>query len=92
MKLLSDQGVKGFIIQYNQDAYEPLDNETNKLIPLLRQASEENLNLIVDLEAGTSNQWFNLSEMNTMYKDFYVWKAGKIGSDGVQNPPNNWVS
>lgn len=91
LKALNERGIKGFIVTYAEDAYKTIDNQTNKLIPLLKQAKAAGLNVIVDLEAGTSSVWLDESHTEPKYKDYYIWKEPKRSSDGLPNPPNNWV-
>jgi alpha-glucosidase len=80
---------------YNvQDEY----GTTADLEELFLKAKEKNLKVILDFvpnHSSNEHNWFVESENgNETYKDYYVWHAGKPGTDvdGRLDVPNNWVS
>jgi len=55
------------------------------------------IKLIMDLVANhTSDEhwWFkeSRSSRDNPYRDYYVWRDGKVAEDGTKLPPNNWES
>ena len=64
---------------------------------MLARAHELGIKIIMDLVANhTSDEhwWFKESRSgrDNPYRDFYVWKDGKVADDGTKLPPNNWES
>lgn len=64
---------------------------------LLAGIHQRGMKLIMDLVANhTSDEhvWFEESRTskNSDKRDYYIWKPGVEGPDGVMHPPNNWGS
>lgn len=64
---------------------------------MLATAHGLGIKIVMDLVANhTSDEhwWFEESRKsrNNPYRDFYVWRDGKVGPDGQKLPPNNWES
>ena len=64
---------------------------------MLETAHGLGIKLIMDLVANhTSDEhwWFKESRKSrdNPYRDYYVWKDGKVAEDGTKLPPNNWES
>jgi solute carrier family 3 protein 2 len=90
---LKELGVTGVIIQWPEDAYTSFD-QNHEFVKTIKHYKDPEVNVIVELEPGTSKIWFNESEsQNSEFGDYYIWKQPKIvnNADGPQ-PPNNWVT
>lgn len=64
---------------------------------LLQEAKNRGLDLVMDLVANhTSDQhpWFQeaLKSKDSPYRDYYIFKEGRVGKKGELLPPNNWLS
>jgi oligo-1,6-glucosidase len=64
---------------------------------MLETAHGLGIKLIMDLVANhTSDEhwWFKESRKSreNPYRDYYVWRDGKVGENGEKLPPNNWES
>lgn len=64
---------------------------------MLEKAHSLGIKLIMDLVANhTSDEhwWFkeSRSSRSNPYRDYYVWRDGKVAEDGTKLPPNNWES
>ena len=64
---------------------------------MLDRAHGLGIKIIMDLVANhTSDEhwWFKESRKSrdNPYRDYYVWKDGKLAADGTKLPPNNWES
>lgn len=64
---------------------------------LLAEIHARGMKLIMDLVANhTSDEhaWFeqSRSSKDNPKRDYYIWKPGVEGADGVMQPPNNWGS
>ncbi len=64
---------------------------------MLETAHGLGIKLIMDLVANhTSDEhwWFKESRKSrdNPYRDYYVWRDGKVAKDGTKLPPNNWES
>lgn len=64
---------------------------------MLETAHGLGIKIIMDLVANhTSDEhwWFKESRKSrdNPYRDYYVWKDGKVAEDGTKLPPNNWES
>ncbi|RZF46930.1 hypothetical protein LSTR_LSTR013242 [Laodelphax striatellus] len=68
----------------------------NDFKELMKSVREKGLRILMDFVPNhTSNEheWFKRSIRNeTPYKDYYIWKNGRIQPDGTELPPNNWLS
>jgi oligo-1,6-glucosidase len=55
---------------------------------------KRDMKLVMDLVINhTSDQhkWFVESKKGEgEFKDYYIWKKGIVGDDGVRREPNNW--
>jgi glycosidase len=40
------------------------------------------------------HEWFKASKSGreNEYRDWYMWKKGKIDENGKRHPPNNWAA
>ena len=64
---------------------------------MLAGIKQRHMRLIIDLVANhTSDEhrWFveSRSSKDNPYRNFYIWKPGKMGPDGKEGPPNNYGS
>ena len=64
---------------------------------LIAELKKRGMKLVMDLVANhTSDQhaWFQDSQsaLDAPKRDWYIWRRGKIDSQGRRQPPNNWVS
>ena len=64
---------------------------------MLERAHSLGIKIVMDLVANhTSDEhwWFEESRKSreSPYRDYYVWRDGKVGPDGEKLPPNNWES
>ena len=64
---------------------------------MLATAHSLGIKIVMDLVANhTSDEhaWFieSRKSKDNPYRDFYIWRDGKVGKDGEKLPPNNWES
>ncbi|NCO10444.1 alpha-glucosidase [Candidatus Saccharibacteria bacterium] len=63
---------------------------------LINEAKIRGIRLIIDLVVNhTSDQheWFQKARDPTSpYRDYYIWRKGKVSLTGREKPPNNWTS
>ena len=64
---------------------------------MLETAHSLGIKIVMDLVANhTSDEhwWFEESRKSkdNPYRDYYVWRDGKVGENGEKLPPNNWES
>jgi oligo-1,6-glucosidase len=64
---------------------------------MLAGIKQRHMRLIIDLVANhTSDEhhWFveSRKSKDNPYRDYYIWRPGKIGPDGKMEPPNNYPS
>ncbi len=64
---------------------------------MLAAIKERRMRLIIDLvvnHTSDEHHWFEESRKsrNNPYRDFYIWRDGKVGADGAVQPPNNYPS
>ncbi|XP_076249708.1 alpha-glucosidase [Calliopsis andreniformis] len=63
---------------------------------LVSLAHDMDLKVVVDFvpnHSSDQHDWFKLSLLNAEpYKDYYVWRKGRVLENGTIVPPNNWVS
>jgi oligo-1,6-glucosidase len=64
---------------------------------MLAGIKQRHMRLIIDLVANhTSDEhkWFveSSKSKDNPYRDFYIWRPGKVGPDGKMQPPNNYPS
>lgn len=64
---------------------------------LISEASRRDIKIIIDLvlnHTSDQHEWFKESRKSkdSLKRDWYIWKEGKIDEDGNEIPPNNWVS
>ncbi|XP_063908317.1 amino acid transporter heavy chain SLC3A1 [Zophobas morio] len=90
---LKDLSVTGVIVSWPDDAYIDFD-ETHDFIKSLKKYKDEDINVIMEVEAGYSHVWFNKSEYkDPEFSNYYIWQPPKDMSNGEgPHPPNNWVS
>ncbi|RZC39205.1 neutral and basic amino acid transport protein rBAT [Asbolus verrucosus] len=90
---LKDEGVTGVILSWPEDAYINFD-ETHDFIKSLNKYKDQDLNVIIELEPGSSEVWFNKSEnKDAEFNDYYIWMKDKgVNTDGSRIPPNNWLT
>lgn len=90
---LKDLDVTGVIISWPEDAYSDFD-ENHVFVKSFKRFTDKNINVIIELEPGSSWSWFNKSEAReTLFNDFYIWQQPKEASNGGDpTPPNNWVN
>ncbi|MDO7867705.1 glycoside hydrolase family 13 protein [Nocardioides jiangxiensis] len=79
-------------------AVDPLFGQLADADDLLARAHELGLRVIVDLVPNhTSSQhpWFQAALAagpGSSERERYLFRAGRVGPDGVEQPPNNWMS
>uniref|UniRef100_A0AAR5QK63 alpha-glucosidase n=1 Tax=Dendroctonus ponderosae TaxID=77166 RepID=A0AAR5QK63_DENPD len=88
-----DDNIRGAIVQWNADAYEPLENNPQGLA-LIATATKYGADVIVQVEPAISNVWFEKSEKSDPeFDNYYIWRNGNMQTtDSSVSPPNNWVS
>jgi len=64
---------------------------------LLTGVKQRHMRLIIDLVANHTSdehQWFveSRKSKDNPYRDYYIWRPGKVGADGKLEPPNNYPS
>ncbi|MDE3106277.1 MAG: alpha-glucosidase [Acidobacteriota bacterium] len=64
---------------------------------LLAGIKARHMKLIIDLvvnHTSDEHHWFVESRQskNNPYRDYYIWRPGKVGPDGKRMPPNNYRS
>jgi oligo-1,6-glucosidase len=64
---------------------------------MLEGIKQRHMRLIIDLVANHSSdehRWFveSRKSKDNPYRDYYIWKPGKVGADGKMGPPNNYTS
>jgi oligo-1,6-glucosidase len=64
---------------------------------LLAGIKQRHMRLIIDLvvnHTSDEHKWFveSRSSKTNPYRDFYIWRPGKVGTDGKMGPPNNYPS
>lgn len=91
LKQIKKNGIQGVIINWPLDTYVQF-NENNTVAKLLSFAKNESVNVIIELEPGSSEVWFQQSEEgNLNYEGYYIWKSPKrTNNDKIPEPPNNW--
>lgn len=89
---IKEDGIQGVIVAWPEDAYISY-NYTHQYISFLERTLNTKVNVIVDLKPGVSTKWFELSQNNDSYMDYYIW-APPSGFNGSGAPlePNNWKS
>lgn len=89
--LIKENAITGVIIPWMGDTYEDLD-ESHDFAKTIKKFNDENIKVIVELEPGTSNVWFNRSlNKDPTFSNYYIWQPGKVGNNG-SDPPNNWLT
>ena len=93
----SPQADHGYDVSDYYDV-DPLFGQLSDADELLDRAHELGLRVIVDLVPNhTSDQhpWFVealAAGPGSAARDRYLFRPGRIGDDGVEGPPNNWMS
>ena len=69
----------------------------NDFDDMLAGLKQRHMRLIIDLVANhTSDEhkWFveSRKSKDNPYRDFYIWRPGRLGADGKMQPPNNYPS
>jgi trehalose-6-phosphate hydrolase len=64
---------------------------------LLSQAHNMGIRIIMDIvinHTSTQHHWFQsaITDINSPYRDYYIWRDAKIGIDSKPQVPNNWQS
>ncbi|XP_063977502.1 amino acid transporter heavy chain SLC3A1 [Diachasmimorpha longicaudata] len=63
---------------------------------LIKLAKEKEQKVLLEIDpnhSGIDHPWFNRSQkLEEPYSNYYVWANHKVGTDGNNNPPNNWLS
>ncbi|XP_076117648.1 salivary alpha-glucosidase-like [Mytilus galloprovincialis] len=86
----------GYDVQ-NYVEIDPMFGTTKDFDELMKEAKKKDIKVILDFVPNhTSNdsEWFQKSrQMDTEYKDYYVWSDGKLNTQTRKyEPPNNWLS
>jgi len=62
---------------------------------LFTEAKRRDLKIIMDLvinHTSDEHEWFKKSrDPKSPYRDYYIWRPGKIDERGRRQPPNNWT-
>lgn len=63
---------------------------------LVAKAKSLGLRVLLDFvpnHSSDEHEWFKKSIQRIKpYDDYYVWRDGRVGGNGVRLPPNNWLS
>ena len=63
---------------------------------LFAEAKKRSIKIIMDLvinHTSDEHEWFQKSrDPQSPYRDYYIWRPGKIARNGKKLPPNNWTS
>ena len=85
---------------YDISSYWAVDKKygtVDDLKVLVKEMDQRGVKVILDLVINHSSDehpWFKKSResKDSMVRDVYVWRPGKVGKDGQKEPPNNWIS
>ena len=62
---------------------------------LFAEAAKRDIRIIMDLvinHTSDEHEWFQKSrDPSSPYRDYYIWRPGKIAPNGQRLPPNNWT-
>jgi len=62
---------------------------------LFAEAKKRDIKIIMDLvinHTSDEHEWFQKSrDPQSPYRDYYIWRPGKIAPNGKKLPPNNWT-
>ncbi|MCL2320455.1 MAG: alpha-glucosidase [Treponema sp.] len=62
---------------------------------LFAEAAKRDIKIIMDLvinHTSDEHEWFKQSrDPKSPYRDYYMWRPGKIARNGKRLPPNNWT-
>lgn len=88
-----DKNIQGVIVTWPGDAYAEFD-ESHDVVKIIKQAKDQGVNVIIDLNPATSYVWFESSEdRNNSWSDYYIWKPAKNSANGgPPEAPNNWLN
>ncbi len=64
---------------------------------MLAGIKQRHMRLIIDLvvnHTSDEHKWFveSRKSKDNPYRNFYIWRPGKVGPDGKMQPPNNYLS
>ncbi len=64
---------------------------------MLAGMKQRHMRLIIDLvvnHTSDEHRWFveSAKSKDNPYRDYYIWRPGKLGADGKMGPPNNYPS
>lgn len=79
------------------EAVDPQYGSIGDLEQLIHESQKRKIKVILDLvlnHTSDQHQWFQESRKSRQNpkRNWYIWRDGKVGSDGKLHPPNNWLS
>ena len=85
---------------YDISDYTAIDPEYGTMADfdhMVAEAKKRGIRVIMDYvinHTSDQNAWFleSRSSRNNPKRNWYMWHDGKIGDEGLQEPPNNWQS
>ena len=82
---------------FNYEAIDPRFGTLADFDRLVAEAKKRNIRILLDTVANHSSDqhpWFiaSRSSKNNPKRDRYIWRDGKLDSNGKMGPPNNWHS
>jgi oligo-1,6-glucosidase len=83
---------------YDISDYYSIDPKFGSLADMERlfaEAARRDIKIIMDLvinHTSDEHEWFGKSrDPASPYRDYYIWRPGKIAPNGQRLPPNNWT-
>ncbi|ESO12206.1 hypothetical protein HELRODRAFT_62592 [Helobdella robusta] len=77
---------------------DPLFGSLHDFEDLIHEAHKRDIKVIMDFipnHTSTQHQWFINSckdDSGNPYRDYYIWKDGKVDEEYAPGQPNNWLS
>jgi len=74
---------------------DPKFGDLSDMEKLFAETAKRDIKVIMDLvinHTSDEHEWFQKSrEPSSPYRDYYIWRPGKVGPGGKRLPPNNWT-
>lgn len=80
----------------NYTDIDPMFGTLDDFKSLLRAMKSRGMNMLLDFvpnHTSDEHEWFKKSVQGIEpYKDYYMWKEGRVAQNGTITPPSNWKS